>query len=407
MSGALSWTLPITAGSNGNVLSTDGLGNLSWVAALTNSLTSGHILVGNSSNIATSVALSGDATLDNTGLITVSKFNNGTTFGSMAGQSAGSVAITGGTIDGTVIGGTTAAAATFMSIAGGSSITLGNHTTTAGSIILLDGTNDAGGNFTGTVTGPATYSANRTYVLPDASGTIALTTSVSSTAVGGDLTGTISNATVAKINGVPLGLTTATDGNILIANGTDWSSHAVSGDAAIANTGAVAVNAVHTAAGSSIVTAVNTATANTLNADVLKYDATLAVTSNQLGLKLSNANTWTGAQTLGGVALTANSPTQLTTDQNDWALSTSNSYFLISASTAANVTGIAGGVSGRAIVLVNTTGSVITLNNESASSTAASRIHLAGASDVLLAGSGTVTLLYDGTLARWRMIAAE
>ena len=407
LGGNLSWTLPTSNGSSGNVLSTDGSGNLSWAPALTNALTSAHILVGNGSNMATSVLLSGDATLDNAGAITVSKFNNGTTFGSMAGQAAGSVAITGGTIDGTVIGGGTAAAGTFTTIAGGSTITLGNHSSAAGSVVILDGTSDGGSNFTGTIAGPATFGANRTYTLPDVSGTIALTANIGSTAVGGDLSGTVANATVAKINGVALGTTTATDGNILIANGTNWSTHAVSGDATIANTGAVSVNAVHTAAASSIVTAVNTASANTLNADVLKYDASLKVASNQLGVDGSHANTWSGTQTLGGVALTASTPTQLSADQNDWALSASNSNFLISASTAVNVTGIAGGVSGRVIVLVNSGSGVITLKNENTGSTAANRIHLAGASDVLIAGDGTVTLLYDGTASRWRMISAE
>lgn len=43
--------------------------------------------------------------------------------------------------------------------------------------------------------------------------------------------------TVTKINGATLGSTTATDRNVLIANGTQWVSRAVSGDAAISNTG--------------------------------------------------------------------------------------------------------------------------------------------------------------------------
>lgn len=47
--------------------------------------------------------------------------------------------------------------------------------------------------------------------------------------------------TVAKINGATLGTTTATDKNILIANGTQWVSQAMSGDVTIGNTGVTAI----------------------------------------------------------------------------------------------------------------------------------------------------------------------
>ena len=124
-------------------------------------------------------------------------------------------------------------------------------------------------------------------------------------------------------------------------------------------------------------------------------------------LDMTHPNIWTGTQTLGGVALTKTAVSSISADQNDWALGTTNSFFTITSSAPVNITGIAGGVAGRVIVLVNIGSSTITLNNENTGSTAGNRIHLAGASDVILAGDGTVTLLYDGTAARWRMIAAE
>lgn len=61
-------TIPANAAG---VLSNDGSGNLSWVSALTDSLASGKINVGNASNIASPVSLSGDASLSNTGVLTV------------------------------------------------------------------------------------------------------------------------------------------------------------------------------------------------------------------------------------------------------------------------------------------------------------------------------------------------
>lgn len=65
------------------------------------------------------------------------------------------------------------------------------------------------------------------------------------TALTGDVTasgtGSVA-ATVAKINGVTLGTTTATAGNILIGQGSSWVSKAASGDVTIGTSGAIAVN---------------------------------------------------------------------------------------------------------------------------------------------------------------------
>jgi hypothetical protein len=57
----------------------------------------------------------------------------------------------------------------------------------------------------------------------------------------GDVSGTVNASTVSKINGASLGTTTATDKNILVANGTSWNSVAVSGDVTISNTGATTI----------------------------------------------------------------------------------------------------------------------------------------------------------------------
>lgn len=145
--------LPTSAGSTGQFLQTDGSGNLSWVAQsssatpsgaaggdlagtypnptlkagvvtdthiattlsqskITNlttdlaskqstTLSNGNILVGNGSNVATAVAVSGDATLNNTGVLTLA--NSGVTAGTYNSVTVdGKGRVTGGTLGTTI-----------------------------------------------------------------------------------------------------------------------------------------------------------------------------------------------------------------------------------------------------------------------------------------------------------------
>ncbi|HEY8269370.1 MAG TPA: hypothetical protein VIG33_00660 [Pseudobdellovibrionaceae bacterium] len=68
-----SLTFPAAQGAAGQTLSNNGSGVLSWASTLTNSLTSAKILVGNASGLATEVSVSGDATMDNAGVVTANK----------------------------------------------------------------------------------------------------------------------------------------------------------------------------------------------------------------------------------------------------------------------------------------------------------------------------------------------
>ncbi|MCR4315180.1 MAG: hypothetical protein NUW37_02395 [Planctomycetes bacterium] len=190
------YTLPDGDGAPGEILSTDGSGNLTWTAGGAGTVTgvTGSGVISSSGGITPDITLTGIVPIANGGTGAANAGDARTNFGlgSMATQNSGAVSITGGAISGT-------STATFVINSGGNSGTFDSAILTgsrsynlpdaSGTLALLTnlhtqntdtGTTAAtwainSGGFTGTLDS-AVLTAGRVYNLPDSSGTFALTT---------------------------------------------------------------------------------------------------------------------------------------------------------------------------------------------------------------------------------------
>ncbi|MEN6353202.1 MAG: hypothetical protein ABFD02_07090, partial [Bacteroidales bacterium] len=189
-------------------------------------------------------------------------------------SSGGSIVEAGAMNNGQVITGSTGSAPQIVTLGGDATIantgilTLANTGVTAGS--YGDATHV--GNFIVDIKGRLTYA-----------GTTLITGTTPGGPAGGDLSGTYPDPTVSRINGSLLGVTTVTDGHLLVANGTSWNSVATSGDVTIDNTGLTTIS-------SGAVTTGKIADGTILNVDIA--DGTIDLTSKVTGiLPLANGGT--------------------------------------------------------------------------------------------------------------------
>lgn len=226
-------TLPSADGTSGQVLSTNGSGALSWASlgSFTNSqiasnaaidysklapLSSGNILIGNGSNVATSVAVTGDVTI----------------------SSSGETAIAAGSIVNSDISASAAIADTKLAtIASAGKVS--NSATTASSANTANAivARDSAGNFSANViTGNLNGTASRASQLD-------ITRGIQGVSFDGTADITVVTAgNGISVNGTEVKLAPLTSGNILVGNGSNVASPvALSGDVTITNTGVASV----------------------------------------------------------------------------------------------------------------------------------------------------------------------
>ena len=130
--------------------------------------------------------------------------------------------------------------------------------------------------------------------------------------------------------------------------------------------------------------------------------------SNQLNINFERARTC--FRYLGTGELT---PTQITSNQNDYATTDSTSVnansvpvgvLRLSTDASRDITGLSSGDTNRRLLLLNVGSFNIVLKNQNAGSTAMNRIITGTGGDLTVASDTATQLYYDSTTTRWRVI---
>jgi len=432
-------TLPITAGANGDCITSNGSGVLSFTACTGGpggGVTSvdgqiGVLIVANSSGAAGTITID-DATTSSKG---IAQFNS-TNFTASSG--------TINTIQN--IDSTATPSFSGLSVTTATGLTLGTGTA-AGKLVVRDGISAFGSTFQTT-----TLTGNQVITIPNAGGTLAVSASgnislsasgditftgllpianggTNSSTAGGALTNlgaaaSGANSDITSLSGLTTALsvaqggtalaTTPTNGQLLIGNGTNYTLAGLSGTGITVTNGAGSIGLAtiygsgsNTAAQGNVTFTCPSGTGNlsgTGNAITIGSGGTcnsLTVVNNptfsglvtgQAGLVVTNGGS---LSTQKGTDYAA---TGVTSDVNLGAAS----LYRLTGISAQTITGFSGGVDGRILTLINA-GSATAILSNLTTSAASNQISTGSGADVNLPIGSTISLIYDSAASLWRV----
>lgn len=139
----------------------------------------------------------------------------------------------------------------------------------------------------------------------------------------------------------------------------------------------------------------------------LSADRTLSIadgSSTASGVVNTSAQEFAGQKDFQKIGI--KQTTDSSTGNIDALTTTSFSSFRLTGA-APVLRGISGGSAGRIIVIVNASGTTISVKNEDATPSAANKIITGTAADLTLADTASVVLQYDGTSSRWRVVGGS